>query len=56
MLFDWLVIGHVIEVNPAYAVCGPKIRSEKRQDAVLAVGKDGLCPAPLARPPSSPGK
>ena len=24
MLFDWLVIGHVIEVNPAHAVRGPK--------------------------------
>jgi integrase/recombinase XerD len=24
MLFDWLVVGHVIEVNPAHAVRGPK--------------------------------
>jgi integrase/recombinase XerD len=24
MLFDWLVIGHVIDVNPAHAVRGPK--------------------------------
>ncbi len=24
MLFDWLAIGQVIEVNPAHAVRGPK--------------------------------
>jgi integrase/recombinase XerD len=24
MLFDWLVLGHVIDVNPAHAVRGPK--------------------------------
>src|SRR5262252_2140481 len=24
MLFDWLVTGHVLEVNPAHAVRGPK--------------------------------
>lgn len=24
MLFDWLVVGHVIEVNPAHAVRGPR--------------------------------
>jgi site-specific recombinase XerC len=24
MLFDWLVPGHVMESNPAYAVRGPK--------------------------------
>lgn len=24
MLFDWLVIGHVLDVNPAHAVRGPK--------------------------------
>ena len=24
MLFDWLVVGHIMEVNPAHAVRGPK--------------------------------
>ena len=24
MLFDWLVVGHIIEVNPAHAVRGPR--------------------------------
>jgi integrase/recombinase XerD len=24
MLFDWLVVGHVLDVNPAHAVRGPK--------------------------------
>jgi hypothetical protein len=24
MLFDWLVTGHVLDVNPAHAVRGPK--------------------------------
>jgi site-specific recombinase XerD len=24
MLFDWLVVGHILEVNPAHAVRGPK--------------------------------
>ena len=36
MLFDWLVIGHVIEVNPASSVRGPKHRAKKRKTAVLA--------------------
>jgi site-specific recombinase XerD len=26
MLFDWLVVGHIIDVNPAHAVRGPKHR------------------------------
>jgi hypothetical protein len=32
MLFDWLVVGHVLDSNPAHAVRGPKY-SEERQDA-----------------------
>jgi integrase/recombinase XerD len=24
MLFDWLVTGHILDVNPAHAVRGPK--------------------------------
>jgi site-specific recombinase XerD len=35
MLFDWLVIGHVIEVNPAHAVRGPKYVMKKGKTPVL---------------------
>jgi integrase/recombinase XerD len=35
MLFDWLVIGHVIEVNPAHAVRGPKYVVKKGKTPVL---------------------
>jgi len=36
MLFDWLVTGHVIEVNPAHAVRGPKHVVRKGKTPVLA--------------------
>jgi site-specific recombinase XerC len=36
MLFDWLVTGHVIEVNPAHAVRGPKHVVKKGKTPVLA--------------------
>jgi integrase/recombinase XerD len=36
MLFDWLVIGHVLNVNPAHAVCGPKHSARKGKTPVLA--------------------
>jgi integrase/recombinase XerD len=29
MLFDWLVTGHVLDVNPAHAVRGPKYVMKK---------------------------
>jgi hypothetical protein len=29
MLFDWLVVGHVLDVNPAHAVRGPKYSQKK---------------------------
>ncbi len=35
MLFDWLVVGHVIEVNPAHAVRGPKYSQKKGKTPVL---------------------
>jgi integrase/recombinase XerD len=35
MLFDWLVIGHVIEHNPAHAVRGPKYSQKKGKTPVL---------------------
>jgi site-specific recombinase XerD len=36
MLFDWLVIGHVMETNPAHAVRGPKYVVQKGKTPVLA--------------------
>ena len=35
MLFDWLVVGHVMEVNPAHAVRGPKHVVKKGKTPVL---------------------
>lgn len=35
MLFDWLVVGHVLDVNPAHAVRGPKYSQKKGKTAVL---------------------
>jgi integrase/recombinase XerD len=35
MLFDWLVVGHVIEHNPAHAVRGPKHVVRKGRTSVL---------------------
>ena len=36
MLFDWLVTGHVLEVNPAHAVRGPKHVVRKGKTPVLS--------------------
>ena len=35
MLFDWLVLGHIIDVNPAHAVRGPKYVVRKGKTSVL---------------------
>src|ERR1039458_4612790 len=35
MLFDWLVVGHVMDVNPAHAVRGPKYSQKKGKTPVL---------------------
>jgi site-specific recombinase XerD len=35
MLFDWLVTGHVLEINPAHAVRGPKYVVTKGKTPVL---------------------
>jgi site-specific recombinase XerD len=35
MLFDWLVVGHVMETNPAHAVRGPKYSQKKGKTPVL---------------------
>ena len=36
MLFDWMVVGHVIPTNPAHAVRGPKYTQKKGKIPVLA--------------------
>ena len=35
MLFDWLVVGHIMAVNPAHAVRGPKHSVRKDKTPVL---------------------
>ena len=35
MLFDWLVVGHVLDSNPAHAVRGPKYSQKKGRTPVL---------------------
>ena len=35
MLFDWLVVGHVLNTNPAHAVRGPKYSQNKGKTSVL---------------------
>src|SRR6266851_3066095 len=51
MLFDWLVIGHVIEVNPAHAVRGPKYVVKKGKTPVLTAeeARELLDSIPLVR-------
>jgi site-specific recombinase XerD len=39
MLFDWLVTGHIIAVNPAHAVRGPKHSVKKGTTPVLTAGE-----------------
>ena len=46
MLFDWMVVGQVLPVNPAHAVRGPK-HTQKR-------GKTPVLQADEARPCSTP--
>lgn len=35
MLFDWLVVGHVLEQNPAHAVRGPRYSQKKGKTPIL---------------------
>ena len=35
MLFDWLVTGHVLEINPAGSVRGPKYSAERGKTPVM---------------------
>jgi site-specific recombinase XerD len=51
MLFDWLVLGHVIDVNPAHAVRGPKYVVRKGKTSVLTAeeARELLDSIPLVR-------
>jgi len=39
MLFDWMVVGQVLSVNPAHAVRGPKHSQRRGKTSVLQVDK-----------------
>jgi site-specific recombinase XerC len=39
MLFDWLVTGHVLDVNPAHALRGPKYVVKKGKTPELTADK-----------------
>src|SRR5215831_6513257 len=51
MLFDWLVLGRVIEVNPAHAVRGPKYVVKRGKTSVLTAeeARELLDSIPLVR-------
>ena len=51
MLFDWLVTGHVLDVNPAHAVRGPKYVVKKGKTPVLTAeeARELLDSIPIAR-------
>jgi hypothetical protein len=53
MLFDWLVTGHVLDVNPAHAVRGPKYVVKKGKTPVLT---DGLHFRPRGRGAADEGE
>jgi len=52
MLFDWLVTGHVLDVNPAHAVHGPKYVVKKGKTPVLTA--DPRLRAPTRGKPCPP--
>jgi integrase/recombinase XerD len=58
MLFDWLVTGHVLDVNPAHAVHGPKYVVKKGKTPVLTGGeaRELLDSIPLTRSIGAKGK
>jgi integrase/recombinase XerD len=39
MLFDWLVIGHIVSVNPAWSVRGPRHVVKKGKTPVLTASR-----------------
>jgi integrase/recombinase XerD len=58
MLFDWLVTGHVLDVNPAHAVRGPKYIVKKGKTPVLTAeeARELLDSIPLTRNPGGQGQ
>jgi integrase/recombinase XerD len=48
MLFDWLVTGHVLDVNPAHAVRGPKYVVKKGKTPVLTAAEARELPDSIA--------
>jgi integrase/recombinase XerD len=58
MLFDWLVIGHVIDVNPAHAVHGPKHVVKKGKTPVLTAeeARELLDSIPITRNTQADGR
>ena len=48
MLFDWLVVGHVLANNPAHAVRGPKYSQRNRASPVLDRDEARVIPANAA--------
>src|ERR1700745_1620922 len=57
MLFDWLVTGHVIDVNPAHAVRGPKYVVQKGKTPVLTAdeARTLLDSIPITNPAAEDG-
>jgi site-specific recombinase XerD len=58
MLFDWLVTSHVLDVNPAHAVHGPKYVVKKGKPPVLTgdEARELLDSIPLTRTTGGKGK
>jgi hypothetical protein len=58
MLFDWLVIGHIIDVNPAHAVRGPKYVVKKGKTPVLTAeeARELLDSIPIVRNTAGDGE
>jgi site-specific recombinase XerC len=57
MLFDWLVTGHIIDVNPAHAVRGPKYVVKKGKTPVLTANEARalLDSIPITKPAAEDG-
>ena len=51
MLFDLLVTGHIIDVNPARAVRGPKYVVKKGKTPVLTADESRTLLIPIRRRP-----
>ena len=56
MLFDWLVTGHVLDVNPAHAVRGPKYVVKKGKTPVLTADEARELLDSIASPETRPGR